>query len=921
MAPRQEGDADFAEAERTRFHKKLDGYEAMGLEVGALRQLLDDDIERFKETYLDDIKAQLGADSGAEPEGTPEEEVEEEEVVDEETADEELELQLEGAGPEEALAAIEPPAEEEEEVRISLEADEEEVPDGEDAPGEEAPEGETPEEEEPEGEAPEEEEASEEKEKEEEEIEEEAQEEVEAPEEEEPEEEAEIAIEAAAEEEPSEVPEEEAEAEPEEEEPLIVVASLVEEEEPESEVRLEGIHPEGEEEEPLPEEEEEETEEPEEAEEELEEETEEVSEEVSEEPDRPPEEPEKPVRKAKPKPKRKAPPPRRKKERIDKRIFAVLAVMILLIAILASWFLYFSNGPPVAYFDYDPPSPMAGEEVEFDAGNSYDPDGDDITRFLWDFGDGTSAKGRLITHAFIDSRSYDVQLTVEDSRGGRATTERTVTVEPLTLSMAEPMTGDIFQYDVLGNFTASNRIDGLITFERAGTEYTILEVDANIDEGTKVFEVLSKGLAIDGFMQQHDVRTEETTYDLYQLSGQLITNRAVDPFFTGTMLASVEEDVCLYWDRGIRNKVSMETSFAADPFGNLVTRDTGTFYSQLDDIADTFSLNWFLRNTTFRSDDREDHELDIGAGIYRWQAKGMERLEGRPLPALKIDITMDTETLASLKLDTFLTSVWLEQGLSQPSKSYVGVSGIQEGDRFSIELEETLKGESLGSEEASGPCGADHSYSLMNDVDFKPLDTVPDRGGTGGGFRFSPEQALDQARFDDPDLDQYLSDRPDAFMHMANYTDANGEGTWRMHFGGDTSEHYYARVEGTGPGTLTTDKSDPYITQPTLGDADELGDVATLSAAIRFFRQDSEIRGLCFVGNDPDWSNYMFNVTETVSILSLNPASLFGGSRESGYVYMLLGKSGPNRHSAALDATNGQILFSSRHYQLFTPLG
>ncbi len=70
MAPGQT-DPDFDDAERARFSKKLDGYEAMGLEVTALRELLDEDLERFKDTYLGEIKAQLDGGGKEEPEPEP----------------------------------------------------------------------------------------------------------------------------------------------------------------------------------------------------------------------------------------------------------------------------------------------------------------------------------------------------------------------------------------------------------------------------------------------------------------------------------------------------------------------------------------------------------------------------------------------------------------------------------------------------------------------------------------------------------------------------------------------------------------------------------------------------------------------------------------------------------------------------------
>jgi endoglucanase len=74
------------------------------------------------------------------------------------------------------------------------------------------------------------------------------------------------------------------------------------------------------------------------------------------------------------------------------------------------------NQPPVASFDA---SPLTGTEpltVTFDAGNSYDPDEDQIV-FSWNFGDGTSASGESEEHTFPTAGTYTVILTVTDESG------------------------------------------------------------------------------------------------------------------------------------------------------------------------------------------------------------------------------------------------------------------------------------------------------------------------------------------------------------------------------------------------------------------------------------------------------------------------------------------------------------------------
>ncbi len=69
---------------------------------------------------------------------------------------------------------------------------------------------------------------------------------------------------------------------------------------------------------------------------------------------------------------------------------------------------------PVAAFSYQPPNPMPGVEVSFDAKDSYDPYGN-ITQYLWNFGDSTSkqnASTSAVSHTFDSLGAYLVNLTV-----------------------------------------------------------------------------------------------------------------------------------------------------------------------------------------------------------------------------------------------------------------------------------------------------------------------------------------------------------------------------------------------------------------------------------------------------------------------------------------------------------------------------
>lgn len=81
---------------------------------------------------------------------------------------------------------------------------------------------------------------------------------------------------------------------------------------------------------------------------------------------------------------------------------------------------YTGNVPPQAIINQDVYYGASPLEVNFDAGSSFDPDGDPIS-FYWEFGDGTSSEEMNPSHIYTapDAMpiSYDISLTVTDTAG------------------------------------------------------------------------------------------------------------------------------------------------------------------------------------------------------------------------------------------------------------------------------------------------------------------------------------------------------------------------------------------------------------------------------------------------------------------------------------------------------------------------
>jgi PKD repeat protein len=70
--------------------------------------------------------------------------------------------------------------------------------------------------------------------------------------------------------------------------------------------------------------------------------------------------------------------------------------------------------------------------IRFDASDSYDPDGGEIVRYTWDFGDMSgivSGNSPIVTHKYPHSGYFNMSLTVTDDERERTTLYRTIYVE------------------------------------------------------------------------------------------------------------------------------------------------------------------------------------------------------------------------------------------------------------------------------------------------------------------------------------------------------------------------------------------------------------------------------------------------------------------------------------------------------------
>jgi PKD domain len=85
---------------------------------------------------------------------------------------------------------------------------------------------------------------------------------------------------------------------------------------------------------------------------------------------------------------------------------------------------------PVPAFGLDRALPSAGQPVQF-FDFSYDPGGEGVRRWLWDFGDGTETTVPHPMHRFSRDGDYTVTLTVTTEDGRSASRAQVVAVRTL----------------------------------------------------------------------------------------------------------------------------------------------------------------------------------------------------------------------------------------------------------------------------------------------------------------------------------------------------------------------------------------------------------------------------------------------------------------------------------------------------------
>lgn len=119
-------------------------------------------------------------------------------------------------------------------------------------------------------------------------------------------------------------------------------------------------------------------------------------------------------------------------------------------------------GAPTASFTVSPSSPGVSQAVNFNASASTVASGHTVSRYLWNFGDGStdSTTDPTTTHAYARTGVYTASLTVRDDVGQERSTTVLITVvagltATFTKSPTNPTVADTVQFNASGSTTTA----------------------------------------------------------------------------------------------------------------------------------------------------------------------------------------------------------------------------------------------------------------------------------------------------------------------------------------------------------------------------------------------------------------------------------------------------------------------------------
>ncbi len=263
------------------------------------------------------------------------------------------------------------------------------------------------------------------------------------------------------------------------------------------------------------------------------------------------------------------------------------------------------NAPPVADAGADQIG-APGQRLSFTSSQSFDTDGD-IAEYIWSFGDGTTAPGQTVSHAFERPGTYTVKLSVTDDTGH----VRAVDHDESTVVINSPPTANSGP-DLLAAPGQPVTLSGTQSFDLDGTiadyRWTFSDGDAEASgsETTRTFEfpgVYTAQLTVTDDSNTNNATAQDTARIRINQSplatpGADIATWDATVAFDGAASADPDGDALTYaWDFGdgtapVSGVRVTHTYAAGGNYPVVLTVDDGTGLANASNVSSlTLTIN------------------------------------------------------------------------------------------------------------------------------------------------------------------------------------------------------------------------------------------------------------------------------------------------------------------------------------------
>jgi len=586
---------------------------------------------------------------------------------------------------------------------------------------------------------------------------------------------------------------------------------------------------------------------------------------------------------------------------------AVAVAFILILAGLGAW--YFLAGPldSLTARDWHPASALAGENVSFDARNSSS-SGSPIVNYSWDFGDDGRDHLKMVTHHYVEPGTYHVSLTVRNEKGDTATRRSVITITPLVVTVPQVMVGDRGNYAARGNALVSNTDTYLYTVPGVSgigtTHVSKLDIDFAGTQDQWARQTLSKE---DGFKNLHNALQTDSSEDL-QFSGVATTDRGEYP-----INGALNYDESSYADPASGGVFGLDsrarTTISLSPVNSS---DTLRTYPSVAGVTGQFRLEKIYSGHKFdQSDPSTLHGNITGGGIvYSWNSTGVDNAGGKP--SVGIHVTADPAALRSSGISEFYIDMFVSGAASMPTFTHVHVAGMSGDTTYISDHFTEMIGFTPGSTPVDRTAQIFNSSPLPAGMYSSPFEDVPAAGAGPTSLKFTPEEAVSEAKVRNPDFASYLAANPQAYAVRGKYYESPvvDSASWNLSFaypGAGTGRYinvtrdilhqYSVSSAWETPAKVTTRESD-------------LTRLLTLASAQAIFQNDSATNTNFFSGGTIQYSSgATLSLEADGSYPAINLASMSASSQTSRFAAIL--KKGDN--TAALSMDSGQMMYFWTH--------